>query len=113
MEIDIDSLVTFIILWGCPSVAIVVKYLKMNKAERQEAIDDFKTLRSIFTMGFLVFGGFLSSLGNLISINTLKYVGITLLAVAGVTTGVTLWSDSKIRSLITAFLVTAAIFAWI
>ncbi|MBN9653431.1 hypothetical protein J0K78_04055 [Halobacillus sp. GSS1] len=113
MDIDIDSLISFIILWGTPSVMVAVTYFKMDKAERREAIEDFTSLHSLFTIDFLVMGGFLSSLGNLTSINTLKYIGVILLAVAGVTIGITMWNKSKLRSLITALLVAIAIFAWI
>ncbi|MGP4074779.1 hypothetical protein [Halobacillus sp. K22] len=113
MEIGIDSLISFIILWGTPGVVVGVTYFRMDKSERNEAIDDFKSFHSIFTVGFLTIGAFLSSLGNLLSIDIFKYTGISLLAIAGVTSVIMMWNKSKVRSLVIIILVGVAIMSWI
>lgn len=111
LKIHLNSLISFIILWGTPSVMVAGTYLKMDKDERCEVLENFKSLHFISTINLLVIGAFLTSLGNLVSINTLKYVGIILFAVAGVISGVIMWKKSKLRSVIITLFVTGAIAA--
>lgn len=113
MEINTDALVSFIILWGTPSVMCTVAYLKMSQDERRDVIEEFTTRRFIFTIGFLTIGGFLASLGNLISVNVVKFIGLALLIVSGSTSVVTMWSRKKAKSLLIVMLVGVSIYVWI
>ncbi|MBA2176055.1 hypothetical protein H0266_14255 [Halobacillus locisalis] len=113
MDINTDALVSFIILWGTPSVMCTVAYLKMSKDEKRDVIEDFTTRRFILTIGFLTIGGFLASLGNLLSVNAIKFVGLALLIISGITSVVTMWRDKKAKSLLIVMLIGVAIYVWI
>ena len=56
MNVNADSLVPFIIMWGIPTFMVVRAYLKMNPDDQKSAINDFKSHHFILTIGFLVMG---------------------------------------------------------
>ena len=72
MNVDTDSLVPFIIMWGIPTFMVVRAYLKMNPDDQKSAINDFKSSRFIFTIGFIVIGAFLAHLGFLFSVSIIE-----------------------------------------
>lgn len=110
MSVDTDSLVTFIIIWGIPIFMVVRGYMKMDKGDKKSAMNDFRSRRFIITFGFLVLGTFFAHVGKLLSINTIQVIGIVLLIVGGISTTLDIWKKSKIKSMITVFLVTFVVF---
>ncbi|WP_339228507.1 hypothetical protein NSQ77_01800 [Oceanobacillus sp. FSL K6-2867] len=36
MNIDIDSLIHFLLMWGTPAIMMLIAYLKMNKDDRDD-----------------------------------------------------------------------------
>ncbi len=110
LKIDTDSLVTFLITWGIPTFLVVRTYMKMDTDERDSAKKDFKSLHFIFTIGLLVIGYFSASFGNLLTLNSIKFLGISLLMIAGITITVDMWRINKIKSMLTPMLIAVAIF---
>ena len=110
MNITMDALATFIILWGIPTFMVVRAYLKMDAEERKSVIKDFSSLRSILTIGFMVIGGFIAHLGTLIAISIIKLAGIVLFTLGGIFSIADLWKDSKPKSLLILALVSLVIF---
>ena len=84
MSVGADSLVPFIIMWGIPTFMVVRAYLKMNPDDQKSAINDFKSSRFIFTIGFIVIGAFLAHLGFLFSVSIIKFVGLVFFALGGI-----------------------------
>lgn len=99
MTIDTDSLVLFLFAWGLPAFLMRRAYLKMDAADQQSAMDDFKSRRFILTFGFVVFGFFLMHLGSLLSVTLLNTIGLPLLVMGGLFSIIGTWKISKQRSL--------------
>ncbi|WP_110926290.1 hypothetical protein [Bacillus massiliglaciei] len=98
MNINIDSLVTFLIMWGTPTIMMLIAYLKMSKEDKNDVKKDFSSARFIFTFGFLATGYFLASLGNLLTLNVLRLLGIPLMIIAGIIIAMNIWKKNKVRS---------------
>lgn len=111
MNIDIDSLIHFLLMWGTPAIMMLIAYLKMSKDDRDDVKKDFKTAKFILTIGFLVIGYFLASLGNLVALNILKLLGIPLMIIAAITIAMDMWNKSKVKSILIPILILVAIFA--
>lgn len=109
-KMDIKSLDTFLIMWGIPAFMVAREYFKMNKEERKSAMRDFKTPGFIFTIGFLVTGAFLATLGNTFTVNIIKMVGIVLVIIGGIVSTVDKWKRNKMGSMFIFMMVTVAIF---
>ena len=110
MNINIDSLVTFILIWGIPAAMMGWAYLKMDKADRTSAKEDFKSIPFIFAFGFGAGGIFLIHLGNLLTIDLLKIIGIGLLVIGGLYVTIDLWKTSKVKSLLMIALISFLVF---
>ncbi|WP_394121829.1 hypothetical protein [Planococcus donghaensis] len=110
MNINIDSLVTFILMWGIPAAMMGWTYLKMDKADRKSAKEDFKSTPFIFAFGFGAGGIFLIHLGNVLTIDLLKIIGIGFLVIGGLYVTIDLWKTSKIKSILMAALVSYLVF---
>ncbi|ELK44287.1 hypothetical protein M662_07630 [Bacillus sp. SB49] len=110
MNIDTDSLVTFLITWGIPTFMVVRTYLKMDSDDRNSAKKDFKSAHFVFTIGSLVIGYFFASIGNLLTLNIIKLPGIFLMIIAGITITVDMWRKNKAKSMLTPILIAVAIF---
>lgn len=111
LNIDIDSLIHFLLMWGTPAIMMLIAYLKMSKDDRDDVKKDFKTAKFILTIGFLVIGYFLASLGNLVALNILKLLGIPLMIIAAITIAMDMWNKSKVKSILIPILILVAIFA--
>lgn len=105
MNINSDSLITFIIMWGTPAIMMLITYLKMTKEEKNDVIKEFTSSRFIFTIGFLVTGIFLDSLGNLLTLNIMKLLGTPLIIVAGTNIVVDQWKKNKVKSILITLLI--------
>jgi hypothetical protein len=101
-----DSLVTVLILWGIPGFMVVRAYLKMSRAEKNEALSDFRKPQFIFTIGFMVTGAFAAHVGRLISIPKVGTIGIMLLFTGLVVSAIQTWKFSKRSS---AFIISIAL----
>ncbi|WP_058949398.1 hypothetical protein [Oceanobacillus picturae] len=110
MNIDTDSLVSFLIAWGIPAFMIVQTYLKMDTDDRNSAKKDFKSPYFIFTIGSLVIGYFFASLGNLLSLTIINLLGISLMIIGGIKITVDRWKRDKMKSILTPVLIAVAIF---
>ena len=109
MNVNIDSLVPFIIMWGIPTFMVVRAYLKMNPDDQKSAINDFKSHHFILTIGFLVMGAFIRHLGILFNINTIEVIGIAFFALGGIFSAFDTWKKSKIKSVFILVLISVAI----
>ncbi|MEC2075845.1 hypothetical protein [Metabacillus fastidiosus] len=109
MNINTDSLVTFIIIWGIPTFMVARGYLKMNAANKKSALSDFKSSRFIFTTGFMIIGAFCTHLGILLAINIIELIGIGVFTLGGIFSVFDMWKISKIRSVFILVLVSIAI----
>lgn len=110
LKLDIDLMVTFLIIWGIPTFMVVREYLKMGKEDRKGAIDDFKTPGFIFTIVFVVVGAFLANLGNMLTVHIIKLVGIVLLAIGGIVLCVDTWRKNKLKGTLILLLISVSIF---
>ncbi len=110
LNIDTDSLVTFLIMWGITTFMVVRTYLKMDTDDRDSAKKDFRSSHFIFTFGLLLIGYFLASIGNLLTLNIIKLLGIFLMIISGITITVDMWKKNKVKSMLTPMLIAVAIF---
>ncbi|MBL3645957.1 hypothetical protein [Peribacillus frigoritolerans] len=110
MNIDTDSLVTFIFMWGIPTFMVVRGYLKMNTDDKKSVANDFRSRRFIFTIGFIVIGFFFTHLGTLLAISIIKEIGIVLLILGGFFSMLNMWKESKIKSMLILVLLSVVIF---
>lgn len=110
MNIDTDSLVTFLIMWGIPIFMIVRTYIKMDPEDRNSAKKDLKSPHFIFTIGLLVIGYFFASIGNLLTLTFIKLPGIFLMILAGMIITADMWRKNKVKSMLTPMLIAVAVF---
>ncbi|AEN91613.1 MULTISPECIES: hypothetical protein [Priestia] len=100
MSVDTDRLVSFFILWGTPAVFSIIEYFKLSKTEKKEAIRDLTSLKSIVTIGFILIGGVMASLGRVLSLLPLHVIGIFILATGGIVGAVEAWKTERKRSIV-------------
>lgn len=98
MNINIDSIVLFIFMWGIPTLMVVTAYLKMNDHDKKSAMNDFKSRRFIFTIGFIVMAAFFTHLGIVFTITIIKVIGIIFISLGGIFSMLDMWKINKIRS---------------
>ena len=110
LNIDIDSLVPFVIMWGIPTFMVVRGYLKMNADDKKSAFNDFKSRRFIFTIGFIAIGAFFAHLGILFTIRIIEVIGIAFFALGGIFSIFDMWKVNKIKSVFILVLVSVIIF---
>jgi len=89
----------FLIFWGCITFMVVQEYMKMHAEDRESAINAFKTPNFIFTIGFLVVGAFLATLGNAFTVHIIKIVGIVFFGLGGIISFIFMWRENKIKSI--------------
>ncbi|MFJ7744637.1 hypothetical protein [Peribacillus sp. NPDC097295] len=110
MNVDKDSLVTFIIMWTVPIFMVARAYWKMDMDDKKSVIYDFSSRRFITTIGFMVMASFLMHVGNLFSISTMKVIGIILLILGGILSIFYTWVESKMKSICILVLLSVMIF---
>ncbi|WP_347860935.1 hypothetical protein U0355_09525 [Salimicrobium sp. PL1-032A] len=110
MNIDMDSLITFLIMWGTPAFMMARTYWKMDPEERTSAKKDFKSARFVSTIGLLTGGCFIASIGNLLDLKVLTFTGCILMILAGITITIDMWRKNKIKSVVAPLLIAFAIF---
>ena len=110
LNVDTVSLVPFIIMWGIPTFMVVRAYLKMHTDDRKSAINDFMSARFIFTIGFIVIGGFVAHLGFLFSLNVIEIIGLVFFTLGGIFSAFDIWKKSKIKSVFILVIMSVAIF---
>ena len=113
MNVNTDSLIPFILMWGIPTFMVVRAYLKMNPDDQRSAINDFKSRHFILTIGFLVMGAFVAHLGILFSVRIIEIIGIIFLTLGGIFSAFDIWRSSKIRSVFTLVIVLLVIFVYV
>lgn len=109
MSVGADSLVPFIIMWGIPTFMVIRAYLRMNMEDRKSAINDFKSSRFTFTIGFIVIGAFLAQLGFLFSVSIIEFIGLVFFALGGFFSAFDTWKKGKINSVFILILISVAI----
>lgn len=110
MNVNTDSLIPFILIWGIPIVMVVRAYLKMNPDDQRSAINDFESLHFILTIGFLVIGAFIAHVGILFSLRLIKIIGIIFFILGGIISAFDIWNKSKVRSVFMLVVVLVVIF---
>ena len=108
----IDALVPTIIAFGFPFVAYIIGYAKMSETERKEVRETFLTLKSLFTGGFIGLGLFVVAIGDALTINSLKVVGLLFLIPGTVFTSVIVWKRSKVKGMTTVLFLSVVIYFW-
>jgi len=98
-------------MWGTPTIMVVIAYLKMSKEDKKDVKKDFSSPHFIFTIGFLVIGFFLTSVGKLLMVDMLKVIGIPLMCIAGMVMTVDRWKENKTKSIFIPICIGVAIFA--
>jgi hypothetical protein len=96
LNLSVDILIGFLLIWGIPTIIVVKAFFKMSKDEQKSAITEFKSARFIFTIGFIFSGFFLSSLGRLVSLTALEIIGGTLSVIGGIVSAFQMWHQSKL-----------------
>ncbi|WP_228552339.1 hypothetical protein [Gracilibacillus salitolerans] len=82
----------------------------MDTDDRAYAKQDFTSSHFIYTIGFLMIGQFVSSVGNILGLNFIKYIGIVILIVGSVTCTLDVWKKSKIKGALVRVLFSVAIY---
>ncbi|MFP3359425.1 hypothetical protein R0K17_19010, partial [Planococcus sp. SIMBA_143] len=108
----IDALVPTIIAFGFPLAAYIIGYVKMSETERKEVRETFLTLKSLFTGGFIGLGLFVVAIGDALTINSLKVVGLLFLIPGTVFTSVIVWKRSKVKGMTTVLFLSVVIYFW-
>ncbi|WP_338751080.1 hypothetical protein [Bacillus sp. FJAT-52991] len=110
MNIDMDALIIFLMIWGIPVFMVGRAYLKMSEEEKKEAMTDFKSPRFIFTIGFLIIGSFLAIVGGLLEVNIIKISGNALLIIGGIVSVLQMWKRNKLKSVLLVLLLGFVLF---
>ncbi|WJE17131.1 hypothetical protein QRD89_07210 [Halobacillus sp. ACCC02827] len=111
MNVEVlDAWIPFAIMWGSMGSAVGMTYVKMEPEERKEAREEITSPSFIVTIGFLVVGGFLASLGQTGSVPLINRIGIALLAISGITTAVGAWRNNKGKSVRAVILTSITIY---
>jgi len=109
VSVDTDKLVIFFILWGTPPVFSIVEYFKLSKTEKNKAIRDLISLKSIVTTGFILTGGVIASLGRLLSLLPLQVIGTFILAMGGIVGAIEAWKVKRKNSIVILVLIVSMI----
>lgn len=108
----IDALVPTFIAFGFPLAAYLFGYVKMAEAERKEVRETFLTLKSLLTGGFIGLGLFVVAIGDALTINSLKVVGLFFLIPGTVFSSVIIWKRSKVKGMTTVLFLGGVIYFW-
>ncbi|MGE6204526.1 hypothetical protein [Guptibacillus hwajinpoensis] len=100
MNSTIDSIVTISLLYGIPAIAVLTRYIRMNAEEKREVRESFGTLEFICTVGFLIIGAFLLSVGNVFDFFIVKVMGLVFIVPGAILMTISVWKKSKKRSII-------------
>lgn len=100
----------FFIVWVIPTLMVVRAYLKMNTDDKKSAINDFKSRRFIFTIGFMVTGAFFAHLGAIFAVSIFKIIGTVVILLGGTFSALTAWKKSKTASMVILVLLSILIY---
>jgi len=109
VSVDTDRLISFFILWRTPAVFSIVEYFKLSKTEKNEAIRDLISLKSIVTTGFILTGGVIASLGRLLSLLPLQVIGTFILTMGGIVGAIEAWKVKRKNSIVILVLIVSMI----
>lgn len=109
MSVDTGRLISFFILWGTPAVFSIVEYFKLSKTEKNKAIRDLISLKSIVTTDFILTGGVIASLGRLLSLLPLQVIGTFILAMGGIVGAIEAWKVKRKNSIVILVLIVSMI----
>jgi len=109
VSVDTDRLISFFILWGTPAVFSIIEYFKLSETEKNEAIRDLISLKSIVTTGFILTGGVIASLGRLLSLLPLHIIGAFILAIGGIAGAIEAWKVKRKNSIVIFVLIVSMI----
>jgi hypothetical protein len=107
-----DALVPTLIGFGFPAIAYIIGFVRMSNAERKEVRVTFLTLKSLFSAGFIGLGLFFVSMGDALTSNSLKVVGLLFLIPGTVFTSVIVWKRSKVKGMTTVLFLGGIIYFW-
>ncbi|MCA0173961.1 hypothetical protein [Bacillus sp. RAR_GA_16] len=108
----IDALVPTFIAFGFPIVAMIIGYLRFSKSEQKEVRETFLTLKTLFSIGFVGIGLFLISIGDALTLNSVKIIGLLFLLPGTVFTAGMIGKRNKIKGMITLVLIAGVIYLW-
>lgn len=109
----IDALIPTFIAFGFPVAAMIIGYVKLSKVEQKEVRESFLTLKTLFSMGFLGLGLFLISIGDALTLNKVKMIGLLFLLPGGtVFTAVMIGKRSKVKGVTTVVFMVTVIYFW-
>lgn len=111
----IEPFIYLILLWVFPAFMVVRGYLKMTPEEQKSAISEFKSKRLFPSLALFTIGGFLVHAGVLFNMRAIELIGFSLFITGGIFTVISMWKDSKVRSvsiLVLIFLGTFLYMVW-
>lgn len=108
----IDALIPTFIAFGFPVAAMIIGYVKLSKVEQKEVRESFLTLKTLFSMGFLGLGLFLISIGDALTLNKVKMIGLLFLLPGTVFTAVMIGKRSKVKGVTTVVFMGTVIYFW-
>ncbi|MCM3442674.1 hypothetical protein [Metabacillus halosaccharovorans] len=95
MNINTDSLVPFILMWGIPAFIVVRAFLKLDMNDKKSAISEFKSWGFILTIGFIVAGAFLVHVGILFVMRIIEVIGFIFFSLGGIFTAIDMFKRKK------------------
>lgn len=110
MSSTVDSIVTLSLIYGFPMIAVITKYMRMNAEEKREVRESFGTLEFICTVGFLIIGAFLLSVGNGFEFFIAKVMGLVFIVPGAILMTISVWKRSKMKSIIFLFFFSVMIY---
>lgn len=109
----VEGFMYLLLLWGLPAFMVVRGYLKMDAEDKSSAMSDFKSPRFIFTFGFVLAGAFFAHAGLLFNMRTIQVAGFSLLMLGGILSVISIWKESKVRSVSILVVLSLAIFIYL
>ena len=110
MHINVEKLVSFLIIGLIPLFFVLRRYFKMDKEGKKAALTTLKSSQFLFTRGIILLGLFLVTLGRLLSIIVLQVIGCIPFIIGGTVYAVRTWQKTKGKSIIILVSVLFAIF---
>ncbi|WP_456274690.1 hypothetical protein [Bacillus sp. AK031] len=102
----------FIFMWGIPAFMVIREFLKMSEEDKKSALNDFMSLRFIFTLGLMIAGTFFVHAGTLINSSMVKGIGIIFLVVGGFFSALDSWRRSRFRSILLVAILVLIVLVW-
>ena len=113
MGVDVESLVTIIILWGIPTGIVVWRYIYMSDEDRKSAMKELRSWQFMSTIGLLTVGVLLLTTWSLWNHHILVVLGLSSLSLSAFFIVLRTWGKSKISSIVLIVLMSGLIMMYL